>query len=80
MVFSNKSVLVAKGRVSSARASDKGVRFIYEREGVLMVKSLPAHQNKPIFTSSEVVSYANDCYELDGGKLEIRGDYEYVPY
>ncbi len=80
MRFASKSVVVAKGRVSSAREADGGVRFVYEDDGVLMVKSIPSYAAKPVFTAGEILSYADDCFELDNGRLEIRGGYEYVPY
>jgi hypothetical protein len=79
MKFSEKSVCIAKGRISSARVTDKGTRFIYETEGLLKVKSIPVGAVKPVFTAGELISYADDCFELENGKIEIRGNYEYVP-
>ena len=79
MEFSAKSVTIAKGRISSARVTDKGTRFIYESDGLLKVKSIPPFSDKPVFTASELISYADDCFELENGRVEIRGGYEYVP-
>lgn len=78
MVFTSKCITVGKGRVSSARTDSLGNVGIVMAEGAgLVLKTIPAGKNQPLYGSAKLVSYADECCMLDGGKLEKRGGLRY---
>ena len=79
MKFKRSTVTVSKGRVSSARRGDSGIKFVIDSDGALVEKTVPKGSKQIVFTSVGTVSYADDCFILNNGKLERRGGYTYVP-
>lgn len=80
MRFTKSTVTVCRGRVSSARQTADGTRFIVDAGGALALRFIPAGARQPVFGGGETVSLADDCFELDEGRVERRGGFYYVPY
>lgn len=80
MRFTKSTVTVGRGRVSSARETENGTRFIVDNDGALVVRTIPHGSRQPLFSGGETVSFADDCFELDNGRVERRGGIYYVPY
>ena len=80
MRFSDSSVIMGKGRLSSARREDNGdTGFILDTGGALVYKKIPAGSRQPLFSGAQIISYADDCFKLTQGRLERRGGFTYVP-
>ena len=80
MIFLPNSVTLGKVGFSSARVNEKGdVVFVVKLDGALITRIIPAGVVKPVFKAGETISYADECYMLDGGKIERRGEYYYAP-
>ncbi len=80
MRFTPNSVSLGRVGFSSARVNEKGETvFVVKSDGALVTKIIPQGSVKPIFKAGQTISYADECYILDNGKLERRGEYTYAP-
>ena len=80
MKFSNNTVTLGKGRVSSARVENNGdTGVIMDAGGALIYKKIPCGARQPVFSGGKVITYGDDCFRLDFGRLERRGEFFYVP-
>ncbi len=79
MKFSGSIVTLGRGRVSSARRMNNGDRvFILDTGDALVEKRIPAGAKQVAYGSGTVVSYGDDCFRLDAGRLEKNGEFNYV--
>jgi hypothetical protein len=80
MRFSNNTVTLGKGRVCSARVENNGdTGVIMDAGGALVYKKIPYGARQPVFSGGRIISYGDDCFRLDSGRLERRGGFFYVP-
>jgi hypothetical protein len=78
MFFSDNEIALGKCRVSSARVNAQGdTGFVMAIAGALVYKVIPANSKQPLFSTGQIISYADDCFVLDNGLLHRRGDYTY---
>lgn len=79
MKFSGNTVTLGKGRVSSARTFCNGdTGFVLDIGSALVYKEIKKGSKQPVFGRETVVSYGDDCFVLEKGKLERRGGLTYV--
>ena len=80
MLFLENEIVLGRGRVSSARVNESGdTGFVMDIAGALVYKAIPAGSKQPLFTTGQIISYADDCFVLDNGLLHRRGEYSYEP-
>ena len=78
MKFNGKKITISSGRVSSARQMGDETIFVVSVGGALQTKIMPASPNKFVLRQGKIVSYADECFLLDNGKLERRGELSYA--
>lgn len=79
MVFSNEVLDLGKRRVSSVRPNSEGnLDFVFADQSRLVYSELILSASVPYLTADQIISYADDCFILDNGKLHRRGECEYV--
>lgn len=78
MRFLPNSLSLGRVGLSSARVADNGdVVFVLKSGGALVTRLIPSGSVKPVLRSGQTVSYADECFMLDFGRLERRGEYTY---
>ena len=78
MIFSNVVFDLGNRKISSVRGKDDGnIGFIFAEQSRLVSADLILGET-PTFTNSSTISYADDCFVLDKGKMHRRGELEYI--
>ena len=78
MIFSDQIIDLGQRRVSSVWLNaDGNLDFVFADQSRLVYSKLVLAP-QPYFLEEHMISYADDCFILDNGKLHRRGECEYV--
>lgn len=81
MRFAPNSLNLGRVGLSSARVDASGdTVFVLKTGGALVTRIIPRGSEKPVLKAGKTVSYADECFLLDDGRLERRGEYKYEKY
>ena len=76
MTFSKNTTVLGELRVLNARQTDEGVGVVSKSDTALVFRLLPKN-SATLPKASKVVSYADECFILERGKMHKRGEFEY---
>ena len=76
MTFSKNVTGLGGMRILSARENGEGIGIVSKNETALIFRLLPKN-SMTVSAQSKVVSYADECFMLDYGKMHKRGELEY---
>ncbi len=79
MTFSKSIIGLGEGRPLWAREREGGIGVVSKNGVALIYRVLPKNSTTAPSTG-EVISYADECFMLDKGKMHKRGGLEYELY